>query len=86
MKAQYLTRACAQNGTAGEDIYHARTRRIAAFAAACAVLLLGAGALAQNYSINWYKIAGGGGASTGGVFSVIVNSPNGHRFYRLANP
>jgi hypothetical protein len=26
--------------------------------------------LAQNYSIDWYKIAGGGGTSTGGVYSV----------------
>jgi hypothetical protein len=25
---------------------------------------------AQNYSIDWFKIAGGGGASTGGVYSV----------------
>jgi len=25
---------------------------------------------AQQYSIGWYKIAGGGGASTGGAFSV----------------
>jgi hypothetical protein len=25
---------------------------------------------AQNYSIDWYKIAGGGGTSTGGVYSV----------------
>ena len=25
---------------------------------------------AQNYSINWYKVAGGGGTSTGGVYSV----------------
>jgi hypothetical protein len=24
----------------------------------------------QNYSIDWHKIAGGGGASTGGVYSV----------------
>jgi hypothetical protein len=24
----------------------------------------------QSYSINWYKIAGGGGTSTGGVFTV----------------
>lgn len=29
-----------------------------------------AGALAQSYSIDWYKIAGGGGTSTGGVYSV----------------
>jgi hypothetical protein len=27
-------------------------------------------AVAQNYSIDWYKIAGGGGTSTGGVYSV----------------
>ncbi len=26
--------------------------------------------VAQNYSIDWYKIAGGGGTSTGGVYSV----------------
>lgn len=25
---------------------------------------------AQNYSIGWYKVSGGGGASTGGVYSV----------------
>lgn len=25
---------------------------------------------AQNYSVDWYKIAGGGGTSTGGVYSV----------------
>jgi len=25
---------------------------------------------AQSYSIDWHKVAGGGGASTGGVFSV----------------
>jgi hypothetical protein len=25
---------------------------------------------AQSYSINWYKVAGGGGASTGGVYAV----------------
>src|SRR5476651_1074123 len=27
-------------------------------------------ARAQSYSIDWYKIAGGGGTSTGGVYSV----------------
>ncbi|MFO1488775.1 MAG: hypothetical protein U1F65_09880 [Verrucomicrobiota bacterium] len=36
-----------------------------------ALLLLTAKlALAQSYSIDWYKIAGGGGTSTGGVYSV----------------
>jgi hypothetical protein len=35
-------------------------------------LALGAGmsALAQNYTIDWYTVDGGGGTSTGGVFSV----------------
>jgi len=28
------------------------------------------GASAQSYSIDWFKIAGGGGTSTGGVYSV----------------
>jgi len=28
------------------------------------------GALAQNYSIDWYTMDGGGGISTGGVYSV----------------
>jgi hypothetical protein len=35
----------------------------ALFAAVCC-------ALAQSYSVDWYKVAGGGGTSTGGVFSV----------------
>lgn len=29
-----------------------------------------ASCLAQSYSIDWYKVAGGGGTSTGGTFSV----------------
>ncbi len=33
-------------------------------------LLLPVWASAQNYSINWHKIAGGGGTSTGGVYAV----------------
>jgi len=33
------------------------------------VLLPGIG-FAQSYSIDWYKVAGGGGVSTGGVYSV----------------
>ena len=33
-------------------------------------LLLPAFSHAQSYSIDWYKIAGGGGTSTGGVYSV----------------
>ena len=33
-------------------------------------LLLTFSASAQNYSIDWYKVAGGGGTSTGGVYAV----------------
>ena len=33
-------------------------------------LLLPAVSFAQQYSIDWYKVAGGGGTSTGGVYSV----------------
>jgi hypothetical protein len=32
--------------------------------------LLASAAIAQSYSIDWFKIAGGGGTSTGGVYSV----------------
>ena len=34
------------------------------------IALTGFAALAQNYSVDWYKIAGGGGTSGGGNFSV----------------
>jgi hypothetical protein len=37
---------------------------------ACVVLLCTYRAMAQSYSIDWHKIAGGGGTSTGGVYSV----------------
>ena len=33
------------------------------------VLLLIFDSQAQNYSIDWYKVSGGGGTSTGGVYS-----------------
>jgi opacity protein-like surface antigen len=35
-----------------------------------AALALVAAAVAQDYSIGWWKVAGGGGTSTGGVFAV----------------
>ena len=34
------------------------------------LLAVAAAVHAQPYSINWYKVSGGGGMSTGGVFSV----------------
>ena len=36
----------------------------------CLALLFCQSASAQNYSIDWYKIAGGGGTSTNGQYSV----------------
>ena len=33
-------------------------------------LLLPAAGFAQSYSIDWYKVAGGGGTSTGGTYTV----------------
>ena len=36
----------------------------------CLVLLFGQVASAQSYSIDWYKIAAGGGTSTGGTYQV----------------
>jgi hypothetical protein len=39
-------------------------------AAAVVLLLTAVCAHSQPYSINWYKIAGGGGTSAGGVYSV----------------
>jgi hypothetical protein len=42
-----------------------------AFGSCCVLLLLSSvRAEAQNYAINWYKVAGGGGTSTGAVYSV----------------
>jgi len=38
--------------------------------AAAVLLLTAVPAHSQPYTINWYKIAGGGGTSTGGVYSV----------------
>jgi hypothetical protein len=35
-----------------------------------AIVVVQLSALAQSYSIDWYKIAGGGGTSTGGVYQV----------------
>lgn len=34
------------------------------------LVLMPAAGFAQSYSIDWYKIAGGGGTSTGGTYSV----------------
>jgi hypothetical protein len=53
------------------NIMKMKTSRLARIAGAFALLTafcLSAGA--QSYSINWYKIAGGGGTSTGGTYSV----------------
>jgi hypothetical protein len=36
----------------------------------CVLAITAITACAQNYSIDWYKIAGGGGTSTGGTYTV----------------
>ncbi len=44
-----------------------------ALAAVCCFILqsaFGLRALGQNYSVDWYKVAGGGGTSTNGNFSI----------------
>ena len=45
-------------------------KNLAFLFATVTALLLPAGVLAQNYNIDWYKIAGGSGTSTGGVYSL----------------
>jgi hypothetical protein len=34
------------------------------------LVLAALAAQAQQYSIDWYKVSGGGGTSTGGIYSV----------------
>lgn len=36
----------------------------------CSVLMFAISSVAQSYSIDWFSVAGGGGTSTGGVFSI----------------
>ena len=38
--------------------------------AIAASLVLSAGAMAQSYSIDWYKVSGGGGTSSGGTYTL----------------
>jgi hypothetical protein len=45
-------------------------RKLAGLIFAAAAMLLVSSARAQNYSIDWYTIAGGGGASSGGNFTL----------------
>jgi hypothetical protein len=44
--------------------------RIARLLCLASALILCSSALAQNYSVDWHSIDGGGGTSTGGVYSV----------------
>ena len=47
-----------------------KTYILISFMVVAGLLLALPAADAQGYSINWYKVAGGGGVSTGGVYSV----------------
>src|SRR5437016_4213547 len=44
--------------------------RISKLLSLAGTLLVATAALAQNYSVDWHTIGGGGGTSTGGVFAV----------------
>ncbi|HEY5913060.1 MAG TPA: hypothetical protein VJA21_20915 [Verrucomicrobiae bacterium] len=44
--------------------------RLRALAGLVVLIVTAPVVLAQNYSISWWTVAGGGGASTGGVFSL----------------
>ena len=48
----------------------AQSKTLRNFVALLTVLGVGLCAIAQNYSIDWYKISGGGGTATGGVYAV----------------
>jgi len=58
--------------TAGNLLIYFPMKIYLSICALAGTLLLPAGALAQNYNIDWYKIAGGGVTtpSTGGVYTV----------------
>lgn len=43
--------------------------RVSAWLGTTCALLVAGSVLAQNYSIDWYTVDGGGGTSTGGVYS-----------------
>jgi hypothetical protein len=52
-----------------------------AFLALAAALLLPAGALAQPLNIDWYKVGGGGGQCTDGVYTITgtIGQPDASR-------
>jgi hypothetical protein len=82
MKIQANTSSSAVGGVApcAPNLEYRKTARGEPTRPACVILLLLGlillhpsfclRALGQSYSIDWYKIAGGGGTSTGGVFAV----------------
>jgi hypothetical protein len=47
-----------------------RVMRLVQICSTIALASLGATAQAQSYSIDWFKVSGGGGTSTGSVYSV----------------
>jgi hypothetical protein len=64
--SQYGEHPAADQSARG--LAHSKTLRN--FVASLLFLVTATIAHAQSYSIDWYKIAGGGGTSTGGVYSV----------------
>src|SRR5215469_4695823 len=49
---------------------HSRAANHVKYACLTVSLLLALSTSAQNYSIDWFKVAGGGGTSTGGVYTL----------------
>src|ERR1035438_20504 len=68
----YADDACNAAGRAksGQNRLAGRSRRLQVHSPILVFLILALVAHAQEYSIDWYKVSGGGGASTGGVYSV----------------
>jgi len=55
---------------AGQTFKHPMKTILNSFIIAIGLLFLTAGAWAQSYSVDWHTVAGGGGTSTAGVYSV----------------
>src|SRR5262245_59554473 len=64
--SKHLTQGIHKRGTRSLKV----VASIATGAWCLALLLAPLAARAQNYAIDWYKVAGGGGTSTGGLFAV----------------
>ena len=72
MKSNFTVAAARQSAALSANTSHRRfaKRRHTGLATLVLGFLICLSASAQQYSIDWYKIAGGGGTSTGGTYQV----------------